>query len=121
MTRTKLFAAAAILSTLVASPVLARDMNKGRVVTQQSYDNSYDRRDRGFWPADAAAGIVGGAIGTAGAIATAPFRDTYAYDNSYDGYGGDARYSQSYAQRNGFVCMPGTWFRGENGRMQLCQ
>src|SRR6266852_8594807 len=43
-------------------------------------DNRWDRRyDSGFWPADVAAGVVGGAVGTAGAIATAPFRgDSYA-------------------------------------------
>jgi hypothetical protein len=118
MSKTKLFAAAAILSTLVASPVLARDMN-GRM-TQQRYDNSY-QRDSGFWPADVAAGVVGGAVGTAGAIASAPFRGAYAYDNGYNGYDGDYSYSQSYAQRNGFMCQPGTYFRGENGRLQLCQ
>jgi hypothetical protein len=73
-----------------------------------------NRRDSGFWPADVAAGVVGGAVGTAGAIATAPFRgDAYAYDR-----GG---YDQGYAARNGFVCQPGTWFKGEDGRRHLCQ
>jgi hypothetical protein len=87
-------------------------------------DNRRDRRhDQGFWPADAAAGVAGAAIGTAGAIATAPFRsDSYAYDNgegSYNGYRGwDNR---SYAERNGFVCQPGTWFKGDDGRRHLCQ
>jgi hypothetical protein len=113
MTKTKLFAAAAILSALVASPVLARDMNRDGAVTQQGYD----RADSGFWPADVAAGVVGGAVGTAGAIASAPFRGAYAYD---DGYDNDWR-SPSYAQRNGFVCQPGTWFRGEDGRPHPCQ
>ena len=37
-------------------------------------DNRWDRHDFGFWPGDVAAGVVGGALGTAGAIATAPFR-----------------------------------------------
>jgi hypothetical protein len=87
-------------------------------------DNRRDRRhDQGFWPAQAAAGVAGAAIGTAGAIATAPFRsDSYAYDNgegSYNGYRGwDNR---SYAERNGFVCQPGTWFKGDDGRRHLCQ
>jgi hypothetical protein len=53
---------------------------------QDSY-NSFDD-DRGFWPGDVAAGVVGGAVGTAAAIATAPI-------------GGD-----EYARRNGFVCFP---------------
>jgi len=47
--------------------------------------------------------VVGGAVGTAAAIATAPI-------------GGD-----EYARRNGFVCIPGTLFRGEDGRRHLCQ
>ena len=76
------------------------------------WNNSYNRWDNNDWryrrgPGDVAAGVVGGAIGTAGAIATAPFA---AYDNG-----------QSYAQRNGLVCTPGTWFRGEDGRRHLCQ
>ena len=56
-----------------------------------------------FWPGDVAAGVVGGAVGTAAAIATSPI-------------GGE-----EYARRNGFVCIPGTWFRGEDGRRHLCQ
>ena len=60
-------------------------------------------RDRGFGPAEIAAGVVGGAVGTAAAIASAPI-------------GGD-----EYARRNGFVCIPGTLFRGEDGRMHICQ
>jgi len=84
-------------------------------------DNSWDRRDSGFWPADVAAGVVGGAVGTAAAIATSPFRgDAYAYYNNGPGYNGPG-YNDSYAARNGFVCQPGTWFKGEDGRRHLCQ
>ena len=76
------------------------------------------RRDSGFWPGEVAAGVVGGAIGTAGAIATAPFRgDSYAYDDN----GERGWYGQTYAQRNGFVCQPGTRFKGADGRMHPCQ
>jgi hypothetical protein len=86
-------------------------------------DNRWERRDSGFWPADVAAGVVGGAaatagaaVRTAGAIATSPFRDdTYAYYNS------GPSYNDSYAARNGFVCQPGTWFKGEDGRRHICQ
>jgi hypothetical protein len=72
------------------------------------------RNDPGvFWPAAAAAGIVGGAVGTAGAIATAPFRgDRYAYNNGY---------RNEYVANNGFVCQPGTWFKGGDGRRHPCQ
>jgi hypothetical protein len=95
------------------------------------YDNRWERRDSGFWPADVAADAVGGAlgtadaaIGTAGAIATAPFRhDSYAYYNGdyNNGWNGYDWNRQTYAQRNGFVCTPGTWFKGGDGRRHLCQ
>jgi hypothetical protein len=85
-----------------------------------------NRSDSGFWPGDVAAGVVGGALATAGAavdtagaVATAPFRgDSYAYYN--DGYNNGWN-GQSYAERNGFVCQPGTWFKGDDGRRHICQ
>jgi hypothetical protein len=92
-----------------------------------SWNDQRWNRDSGFWPADVAAGVVGGAIGTAGAIATAPFqRDSYAYDNDgysggYDNDGYRGGYDRSWAARNGFVCQPGTWFKGEDGLRHICQ
>lgn len=116
-----------------------------------SRDN-WNRSDTGFWPGDFAANVVGSAVGTAGAIATAPFRggDSFAsYDNrvtnevwndSYrNSYAGRAARSYrgavppnngswatnnvtaSYAARNGFVCQPGTYFTGKDGREHICQ
>lgn len=108
----KIATAAAILSTAIATPAFTQNSaaRSTSVRTQQDQVRVY-HRDSGFWPADAAAGVVGGAIGTAGAIATAPFRnDAYAY---YD--------NRSYSARNGFVCQPGTTFRGEDGRRHICQ
>lgn len=102
-------------------------------------DGGQDRDRSGFWPADVAGAAIGtaggialGAVDTAGAIATAPFRgaDSYAYYNTggYNngGYGGyDNGYNgwdnQSYAERNGFVCTPGTLFKGADGRLHPCQ
>lgn len=155
MTRAKYLAAAAVLSSLIASPILARDMSQTmntqnanttyQNATYRQSDRSYDRNDvrhhdSGFWPGDVAAGVVGGAVGAAGAIATAPFRDdayayndAYAYDNNDRYYandgqreamdGGQPRYSNpySYAARNGFVCQPGTLVRLEDGQQHLCQ
>jgi hypothetical protein len=91
-------------------------------------NNGWNNHDTGFWPGDVAADVVGGAVGTAaaitddavgtaGAIATAPFRGS----NSYAYYNGPMGYGQSYAERNGFVCQPGTWFKGEDGRRHPCQ
>lgn len=110
----------------------------------RSDNNGWDRRDTGFWPADAAANVVGGAVdtagaiavgatNTAGAIATAPFRDNNGYNNGWNNnYDSNAAvygnrgynrvgYDNSYAARNGFVCQPGTWFKGEDGRQHPCQ
>jgi hypothetical protein len=89
--------------------------------TNGDWNNDWNRSRTGFWPTDVAAGVAGAAIGTAGAIATAPFRawdNSYAYDRSWDNRGWDTR---TYAERNGFVCTPGTWFKGEDGRRHLCQ
>ena len=81
----KLLTAAAVLSTAVVAPALAQDPH-GRsdaIRQSQTQDRVYHRHS-GFWPAEVAAGVVGGAIGTAGAIATAPFRnDVYAYNDGY--------------------------------------
>jgi hypothetical protein len=61
---------------------------------QNSYNSWDDRYSR--WPGDVA-------TGTGPVFAAAPI-------------GADA-----YARYNGFVCTPGTWFRGEDGRRHPCQ
>src|SRR4051794_8816514 len=118
----KSLTAAAVLSTMIAAPALAQDpVARNQVVRQQQdtarvYHHDVYHHDNGFWPGEVAAGVVGGAIGTAGAIATAPFRnDSYAYNDGY--------YGRSYYRgyNNGFVCEPGTTFRGEDGRRHICQ
>lgn len=103
----------------------------------RGWDNN---RSSGFWPADVVGGAIGTAgavattaVGTAGAIATAPFggpyrgdrygyRDTYAYGPDYSdtyAYNGVAiPHSSNYAARNGFSCQPGTFIRGTR---TLCQ
>jgi hypothetical protein len=139
MTKSKILAAAAILASALAGPAMAQEViynpgycaqfypnancqNRGpgspyygsgyqrQVYPDQAYRDrawrdSYNRLDDNdsFWPGDVAAGVVSGAVGTAAAIATSPL-------------GGE-----EYARRNGFVCVPGTWFRGEDGRRHLCQ
>lgn len=99
MRNLKLIALAALVSTTMAAPALARDYCDTH--------RCYHRGPVGA-AADTAAGIAGAAIGTAGAIATAPFRNSYAYDR------------RDYGP-NGFACEPGTWFKGADGRRHLCQ
>ena len=107
MTKSKILGAAAILASVLATPAMAQQVHRDHGYRHNGeWQNSYNRsddRDSGFWPADVAAGVVGGAVGTAAAIATAPI-------------GG-----KEYARQNGFVCIPGTLFRGEDGRRHICQ
>jgi hypothetical protein len=91
MTKFKLLAAAAVLSTVVAAPAMA----------EQIHHRNHAYRDRG--PVGAAADVAGAAI------ATAPFRNSYAYDRDRD-YG-----------PNGFACHRGEWVKGEDGRRHICQ
>ncbi|MBR1226360.1 MULTISPECIES: hypothetical protein [unclassified Bradyrhizobium] len=109
MTTIKILGAAAIIASALAGPAMAQQVtNSGsyqrQANTDQAYrqsgswQNSYNRwNDRsGFGPGNTAAG-------TASAMAVEPI-------------GGE-----EYARRNGFVCIPGTLFRGEDGRRHLCQ
>ena len=81
-----------------------RQAYRDQVYRDRNWQGSYNRSDdSGFWPGGVAAGVVGGAVGSAAAIATTPIG------------------SEAYARQNGFVCVPGTLFRGEDGRRHLCQ
>src|SRR4030088_2032452 len=105
----KLLTAAAVLTAAIAAPALAQDpaARAPSVRQQQDAVRVYHHRSSGFWPGELAAGVVGGAIGTAEAIATAPFRyDAYAYNDPY------YRYQGSY--NRDYVCQPGTIFIGED-------
>ena len=149
MTRFKILGVAAILASALASPAIAQQVapnpntgdsqrqltHRQHATTQERHwRNSYNRRvderraDRSnrLGPGDVAAGAVAGAVNTAGAIATSPFRagDAYASDNGYNdyyGYGYGGRDWKTYAARNGLACTPGTWVKGEDGRRYLCQ
>jgi hypothetical protein len=71
-------------------------------------------------PGEVAGNVVGGAVATAGAIATAPFR---AFDNNYNyyGYGYGGRDWKTYASHNKLACTPGTTFKGPDGQQHPCQ
>jgi hypothetical protein len=97
----KRIAAVAALTVAMAAPAVAQPAPRSvsaqhRLQQERMYRSAHDRMYRpayryqprpayrygysptyrygtGFWPADVAAGIVGGAVGTAGAIAAAPF------------------------------------------------
>jgi hypothetical protein len=161
---TLLGAAALVLSSTLASPIMAQAAPRGHAQKQMhmsqhrmhpqrhmasrndnmarhnmarrndlAYRDPNGWNNNGFGPGAVAAGAVGGAlatadaaVNTAGAIATAPFRgDSYAYYNAgpnsgWNGYNTGWN-GQTYAQRNGFVCEPGSWFKGDDGRQHPCQ
>jgi hypothetical protein len=138
-TRLAMAAAAAIFAAAASTPAPAQEVIYNPGYCAQFYPNANcqnkgpgnpytDRRSnyrnsRNSWgdpanagvfaPAAAAAGIAAGAVGAAGAIATAPLRgERYAYANGY---------KNDFVARNGFVCQPGTLFKGDDGRMHPCQ
>jgi hypothetical protein len=129
MMKTRLIAAAAMATTLIAVPAIAQDVPHRAAVTPHANDvtaRSLRYHDSGFWPGDVAAGVVGGALGTAGAIASAPFRafdDSYAYYDGYAGYPYDGEYGYRVSRNDlsGRVCAPGSRLRGEDGRLYRCQ
>ena len=143
---------AAILTSALAGPAMAKGTMakgaKGEQVTHAKSQSHMQRRaayrgerfrdanavvtrdqySRPVGPVGAAGAVVGGAVATAGAIATAPFRafdsGYNSYDNSYNnyyGYGYGGRDWKTYAARNNLVCTPGTTFRGADGQQRICQ
>jgi hypothetical protein len=144
----KLLGAAAIVASALATPAFAQTMTDnprctglfqdpvcqtvapGNPTTDARYHhrrtaqrqvNPNDQTQSGFWPATAAGAAAGAAVGTAAAVATAPFQN---WNNSYAYYGGGPGWQgdwNTYAARNGIVCKPGTWFKGDDGRQHLCQ
>ena len=123
MTKTSVLGAAAILAALTATPALAQHaMQQRGAYAQQHHGWANDRHGRsGFWPGAVAAGVVGGALGTAAAIASSPYRG-----NSYAYYGSGPQYDDSYAyygNRRGMT----TWgvqsyatYMGPDGRWYPC-
>ncbi|MBR1154178.1 hypothetical protein [Bradyrhizobium sp. JYMT SZCCT0428] len=117
MTIIKILGTAAIIASALAGPAMAQQVTNTNNYQRQAYtdqayrqngnnwQNSYNRWDdrSGLRPGNFVAGVVGGAAGTTAAIGAEPI-------------GGE-----EYARRNGFVCIPGTLFRGEDGRRHICQ
>jgi hypothetical protein len=139
---------AAILTSALADPAMAKGtMAKGAKDKQVTHAKSQSHMQRGaanrdeqfrdanavvtrdqygrpMGPVGAAGAVVGGAVATAGAIATTPFRavdNTYNNYNDYYGYGYGGRDWKTYAARNSLACTPGTTFRGADGRQRPCQ
>jgi hypothetical protein len=95
MTKLGLFGAAAvILSSALASPVMAQQVISNPGYCAQFYPNANCENNG---PGN-------------------PYTGDYQLRNG----GGSGYYNNTYA-RSWFVCQPGTWFRGEDGRQHICQ
>ncbi|MBR0883067.1 hypothetical protein ABIF65_004283 [Bradyrhizobium japonicum] len=157
MTSLKLLGLAAIVASTLATPAFAQttvdnsgrctglfqdpncqNLAPGNPTTDRAYRrrhmargqvNSNDETRSGFWPVDTAGAVAGAAVGTAAAVASAPFRgwdNSYAYDASGGYAGGRSEMGwygnwDTYAARNGIVCRPGTWYKGADGLQHICQ
>ncbi len=86
-------AAAVILSSALASPVMAQQVITDPGYCAQFYPNA-NCQNKG--PGN-------------------PYTGDYQLRNGWAG-----GYSDTYA-RSWFVCQPGTWFRGEDGDRHICQ
>jgi len=115
----------ASLLCCAAAPVFAQEMGGAtgpgsRWGLEPSYGHGYGYHQvyetNGFWPAEAAGEVVGGAIGTAGAIASAPFRAERG--NSYASLGSEGSYCAT--RYRSFDPASGTYI-GRDGRRHLCR
>ena len=126
MTKSGILGAAALLAAVIATPAMAQmaTQEPGAFAQQRPWANQAGHHygHSGFWPGNVAAGVVGGAVATAGAIASAPFRgsDSFAY------YGSSPRYDDSHAYYGGqparTTCglQPGATYMGPDGRWYPC-
>lgn len=122
MTKFGIFGAAALVASALATPAMAQEViyNPGKCAQYypnancqnygpgNPYESRYQRqtyRDQAYRQ-------------------DRRWHDSY---NRYDGGFGPADVAaapigaEAYARRNGFVCVPGTLTRGEDGLMHLCQ
>jgi hypothetical protein len=120
--RTSNILAAAIVLTL-AGPAAAQGTGpapQARGFSQgygygYGYNDPYYRND--FWPGEVAGDVIGGAIGTAGAIATAPFR-AMSGNGSY-AMAPNANASYCAQRYRSYDAASGT-FMGYDGRRHPC-
>ena len=127
MARLKFLSAAALLAA--ATPAFAQPViqEPGAAAQNRPWVNDYDRYDAhpraGFSPGE----VATGAVDTAGAMATAPFRssDSYAYDRG-PAYGrrhdnADAYYGERPARgRTSCGVQPGATYLGPDGQWYPC-
>jgi hypothetical protein len=151
MTKFSVLGAAAVLATVLASPALAQEVIYNPGYCAQFYPNAncqnkgagnpytgdYQRhlayRDDGYRQGRNQDWNNGRHQSWNGAYDDRSSEDRFGtgyahsdyYANAHAGHGGNGidnnAYNNSYAARNGLVCEPGTYFRGDDGRRHRCQ
>jgi len=114
-----MLSAAALLTAAIATPAAAQQamQEPGAYLQDHPWANSHGYYGyRSYSPADVAVGVV---TGTAAAIATAPYRDSYAYygdpDDSYAYYG-----DRPVSRRTTCGLQSGATYMGPDGRWYPC-
>jgi hypothetical protein len=119
MTKSGIFAAAAILAFALAAPAMAQEVISNPGYCAQFYPNANCQNKGPGSP------YYSGSYQRQ-AYQDRTWRDSYnRWDDNSGFWPGDVTAGvvggEAYARRNGFVCIPGSWFRGEDGRRHLCQ
>jgi hypothetical protein len=116
-----IFGTAAIVAAALASPAMAQQVISNPGYCAQFYPNANCQNTGPGNP------YTGGYQRQA-RYRGDPYRnDDVSWNNGWNDDNGysDDRYNggrnQSYTERNGFVCSPGTWFKGDDGRRHRCQ
>src|SRR6185369_4471101 len=123
MTKSGILAAAAALAAMLASPAIAQEVVYNPGYCAQFYPNA-NCQNRG--PGSPYTGSYQRQIYRDQAYRDRTWQDSYnRFDDNSGFWPGDVAAGvvggEEYARRNGFVCVPGTLFRGEDGRQHLCQ
>jgi hypothetical protein len=124
MNRLTIFGTAALVASALAVPAAATtSSDTGKFYKHMRHHARYQTTR----PGNDAADVAGAALGTAGAIAAAPFgtADNGYYGSGYYSYYGTGwnggTWDRGYSSRNGMVCTRGTLFKRDDGRRHLCQ
>ena len=128
MTKSGILAAAAILASALASPAMAQEVIYNPGYCAQFYPNA-NCQNRG--PGNPYTGSYQRQVYQDQAYRDQAYRDR-TWQDSYNRFDDNSGFwpgdvaagvvgGEEYARRNGFVCVPGTLFRGEDGRQHLCQ
>jgi hypothetical protein len=119
-----IFGAATVLAAALAGPAMAQQVIYNPGYCAQFYPNAncQNKGPGNPYTGDYQRGLEYGQYRNGDAFWDSG-RQGYnqGYDYGYYDSGYNGGWNQSYAERNGFICTPGAWFKGEDGRRHRCQ